>query len=94
MKKHTLGMVFLLVIALGLIGAVSASDNVTIGDETPILDSQYISEGETVSECDLAEEISVDCEELEMVSQSDGSSQGSLSACQDEDVEPCEDDSY
>lgn len=93
MKKHTLGMVFLLIMALGLIGAVSASDNMTIDDNAPILDSKYDCEVEMTSECELVDEISIDCDDSELISEIENSSQTSLSACPDEEIQPQEYDS-
>ncbi len=52
MKKHALSMVFLLIIALSLIGAVSASDNITLCANAPLLDSQYDGEVESTCECE------------------------------------------
>ena len=93
MKKHALSMVFLLIIALSLIGAVSASDNITLCDDTPLLDSQYDGEVESTCECESVGEISIDCDDSQMICESDDSSHGSLSACESEEVSPREYDS-
>ena len=41
MKKRMVGVVFLLVAALGLMGAVSAGGNVALGDDVPLLDGSF-----------------------------------------------------
>ena len=93
MKKHALSMVFFFIIALSLIGAVSASDNITLCDDTPLLDSQYDGEVESTCECESVGEISIDCDDSQMICESDDSSHGSLSACESEEVSPREYDS-
>ena len=75
MKKHSFTMVFLLILALSLIGAVSASDNVTTSDDAAILEYQ----GEDQME------VQVDYEISEYVSDEISQSQDEdISVCEDE----------
>jgi hypothetical protein len=86
MKKHTVGMVFLLIVALSLIGAVSASDNMTLGDDVQMLDSQYGGEVELGCEFESSDEISLDCDDSQTTRQIDDSHQDSSSVPESEEA--------
>ena len=58
MKKHSLTMVFLLILALSLIGAVSANDNVTSSDDAAILEYQGDDQMEIQVDCEMSEDVS------------------------------------
>ena len=85
MKKHAVGMVFLLIIALSLIGVASASDDMSLSEDMPVLDSQYGGEVETDSGYGLGDEVSLGCDDSELVCQSDGSPQDGSSVFESDD---------
>ena len=68
MRKHTFSMVFLLIVALSLIGAVAAGDNVTYSDDAPILDCSVENQIDSTTNLELPEDTS-DSEGFELISQ-------------------------
>ncbi len=85
MKKHNLFMVFLLILTLSLVGAVSASDNITVSDDAPILDSPDEIQMEAVSDCEISE-VSLENDNSDIISLSEDDSQDILYAADEEDI--------
>ena len=85
MKKHNLFMVFLLILTLSLVGAVSAGDNVTVCDDAPVLESSGENQMEVAGVCEISE-VSFENENSDIISQSEDCCQEVLSADGQEDV--------
>ena len=78
-------MVFLLILTLSLVGAVSASDNITVSDDAPILDSPDEIQMEAVSDCEVSE-VSLENDNSDIISLSEDDSQDILYAADEEDI--------